>query len=195
MLSEFRARLVEGQMADEVFERVLRAARERGLLKTAGRARTDSSRVLAAIRTVNHTEMLGETLRAALNALAAAFPDWLATQAAPEWFNRYGHRVEEARLPRGAGKRQEWVRQAGADGIRLLEAIFSPQAPSGTRSLEAVEFLRQTWVQNFQVLDGQLSLRDAKNVPRAGYAPSRRTTRMPVPAVSGAAAGPATWCS
>ncbi|MGW4568734.1 IS1182 family transposase [Streptomyces sp. NPDC004561] len=165
VLSEFRARLVKGRMADEVFERVLWAARERGLLKTAGRARTDSSHVLAAIRAVNHKEMLGETLRAALNALATAFPEWLAAQVSPDWFDRYGHRVEESRLPRGVRKRREWVQQAGVDGMRLMEAIFSPQAPPGARSLKAVELLRLIWVHNFQVTEGQVSLRDAKNIP------------------------------
>ncbi|GHF76923.1 hypothetical protein GCM10018790_63690 [Kitasatospora xanthocidica] len=165
VLSEFRARLVEGRMADEIFERVLRAARERGLLKTAGRARTDSTKVLAAVRAVNRLEMLGETLRAALNALAEAVPEWLATQAVPEWSDRYGHRVEESRLPRSAAKRGEWALRAGVDGIRLLEAVFSPWAPTEARSLEAVELLRQIWVQNYQVLDRQVSLRDAKNVP------------------------------
>lgn len=93
VLSEFRARLVEGRVADELFEQVLRAAKERGLLKTSGRARTDSARVLAAIRAVNHLEMIGETLRAALNALAVVFPRWLAAEADEDWFDRYGHRV------------------------------------------------------------------------------------------------------
>ncbi|WP_405850320.1 MULTISPECIES: transposase [unclassified Streptomyces] len=101
VLSEFRARLVQGQMADELFEQVLQAAKERGLLKTSGRARTDSARVLAAIRVVNHLEMLGETLRAALNALAAAFPQWLAAQADEAWFDRYGHRFAGLGIGRG----------------------------------------------------------------------------------------------
>lgn len=69
VLSEFRARLVQGQMADELFEDVLREAKDRGLLKTSGRARTDSARVLAAIRAVNHLEMIGETLRATVKSL------------------------------------------------------------------------------------------------------------------------------
>ncbi len=165
VLSEFRARLVKGQMADELFEQVLRAAKERGLLKTSGRARTDSARVLAAVRAVNHAEMVGETLRAALNALAAACPQWLASQVDAEWFDRYGHRVEEARLPQGKQKRQAWIEHAGADGMRLLEAVFSPQAPRQARSLEAVELLRQIWVQNFQIVDGVVCRRDAKDAP------------------------------
>ncbi|MFE6105257.1 IS1182 family transposase [Streptomyces laurentii] len=165
VLSEFRDRLVKGQMADGLFEHVLRAAKERGLLKTSGRARTDSARVLAAIRAVNHLEMVGETLRAALNALAVVFPQWLNAQVDEEWFDRYGHRVEEARLPKGKDKRKAWIEQAGADGMRLLEAVFSPQGPREARSLDAVELLRQVWVQNFQVVDGVVRERDAKNVP------------------------------
>lgn len=133
VLSEFRARLVRGQMADELFEQVLRAARERALLKTPGRARTDSARALAAIRAVTHAEMVGETLRAALNALAAACPQWLTAQVDTEWFDRYGHRVEEARLPRGKEKREAWIEQAGADGMRLLEAVFCSQSPREAR--------------------------------------------------------------
>lgn len=152
-------------MADELFEQVLRAAKVRGLLKTSGRARTDSARVLAAIRAVNHLEMIGETLRAPLNALAVVFPRWLAAETDEDWFDRYGHRVEEARLPKGKEKREAWIEQAGADGMRLLEAAFSRRAPREARSLEAVELLRQVWVQNFQVVDGDVRQRDAKNVP------------------------------
>ncbi|MFC9629580.1 hypothetical protein ACFTY8_09855 [Streptomyces mirabilis] len=91
--------------------------------------------MLAAIRAVNHLEMLGETLRSAVNALAVAFPQWLA------------------------------------DGMRLLEAVFSPQAPHEVQLLGAVELLRQVWVQNFQVVDGVVRERDAKNVPPARLRP------------------------
>src|SRR3954451_15001921 len=49
---------------------MLAQLRERGLLKARGRQRTDSTHVLAAVRTVNRLESVGETLRAALNALA-----------------------------------------------------------------------------------------------------------------------------
>ena len=49
-----------------------------GLLRAGGRQRTDSTHVLAAVRTLNRMEFVGETLRAALEALAAAAPGWLA---------------------------------------------------------------------------------------------------------------------
>jgi hypothetical protein len=47
------------------------------VIKAGGHLRTDSTHVLAAVRSVNRLEFLTETLRAALEALAAAAPNWL----------------------------------------------------------------------------------------------------------------------
>lgn len=74
VLSEFRARLVEADAGQQIFDRVLESARQAGVLKAPGRARTDSTHVLAAIRSPNRLEFVIETMRAALNALAAAAP-------------------------------------------------------------------------------------------------------------------------
>ena len=74
VLCEFRGRLLEHGATERLLARVLEAAREEGLLKARGRQRTDSTHVLAAIRTLNRLELAGETLRAALNAIAAAAP-------------------------------------------------------------------------------------------------------------------------
>ena len=53
-----------------LLDRMLVRLRECGLLKERGQQRTDATHVLAAVRQVNRLEMIGETLRAALNALA-----------------------------------------------------------------------------------------------------------------------------
>ena len=50
-------------------------------------------------------ELLGETLRAALNALATVAPVWLRALAPPEWHARYDHRVEQVWLPKGKEQR------------------------------------------------------------------------------------------
>ena len=57
-----------------VLEAVLARLSGAGLLRAGGRQRTDSTHVLAAVRTLNRMEFAGETLRAALEALAAAPP-------------------------------------------------------------------------------------------------------------------------
>ncbi len=51
--------------------------KEKGLLKSPQKQRTDSTHILAAIRVLGRLENIGETLRFALNSLAAVAPDWL----------------------------------------------------------------------------------------------------------------------
>jgi ABC-type Mn2+/Zn2+ transport system ATPase subunit len=46
-------------------------------------------------------ELVGETLRAALEELAEAAPAWLTPLIEPEWAKRYGRRVEIGKLPGG----------------------------------------------------------------------------------------------
>jgi transposase len=77
-----------------------------GLIRQRGRQRTDSTHVLAAVRTLNRLERVGETLRAALNDLAILVPDWLQTLAPSEWYQRYGKRVENYHLPKTEAARE-----------------------------------------------------------------------------------------
>lgn len=93
VLSEFRARLVEGSAEEMLLEAMLAVCNERGYLKARGRQRTDSTHVLGSLRILNRLEHVAETLRSALNAVAAAAPDWLGSRAPAEWFERYGRRV------------------------------------------------------------------------------------------------------
>lgn len=45
-------------------------------------------------------------MRFALNSLAIIAGDWLLALSLPEWVDRYGHRIEESRLPRSQEDRQ-----------------------------------------------------------------------------------------
>ena len=88
ILSDFRARLVAGGAEQLLLDALLDRCKAAGLLKPRGKQRTDSTHVLAAVRALNRVECVGETLRRALDALAAVAPDWLRAQAAPEWYER-----------------------------------------------------------------------------------------------------------
>src|SRR3954465_8481073 len=133
VLCEVRARLIAGGLEQSLLEAMLTRCRERGLLKARGRQRTDSTHGLAAGRKLNRLENGGEMLRAALNSLAAAAPDWLAQQAEHGWIDRYGRRVEDDRLPKGEVARRDRAESIGADGHRLLAAVYDPAAPMGGR--------------------------------------------------------------
>jgi transposase len=89
VLCEFRARLVAGGAEERLLDRLLARCRELGLLKACGRQRSDTTHVLAAIRVLNRLELVGETLRAALNELATIAPDWLRAAAPKGWHERY----------------------------------------------------------------------------------------------------------
>ncbi|NBM16269.1 transposase [Streptomyces sp. GC420] len=99
VLSEFRARLAESDAGRAVFDGVLRAAGEAGLVTAGRRQRTDSTHVPAATRDLSRLEFVVETLRAALNQIAGTAGQWLGTVAAPEWYDRYAARPEDSRFP------------------------------------------------------------------------------------------------
>ena len=168
VLCEFRARLVEDASGPALLEAMLWRFKERGLLKARGQQRTDSTHVLAAIRTLNRLESIGETLRAALNCLATVAPDWLSGLVAPDWFERYATRIEEYRLPKGEVARTALGERIGADGHVLLAAVYEPSAPTWLRELPAIQALRLAWVHQFFVEDDVVRWRKAADLPPAG---------------------------
>lgn len=85
--------------------------------------------------------MAVETVRAALNQLAAVAPEWLAQVSKPEWFDRYSRRAEQSRLPNGAKAREKFSAQIADDDYPLL-GLFSEQQPDLLK-LEKVETLLQ----------------------------------------------------
>ncbi len=84
VLSEFRTRLIASGVEHLLLETMLTSLQEWGLLKGRGKQRTDSTHILAAIRTLNRLELVGETMRFALNRLAAVAPTWLQPHLQPE---------------------------------------------------------------------------------------------------------------
>jgi transposase len=149
VLSEFRGRLVAGRAEEQLLDTLLVLCRDLKLLNARGRQRTDSTHVLGAVRSLNRLECVTETLRAALNALATAAPEWLRAEADPAWLERYDRRAGDHEVPQGEAKRRAHAEQIGRDGHQLLAAITAPDAPAWLREIRAVELLRQVWVQNF----------------------------------------------
>jgi transposase len=162
VLSEFRSRLVAAGLERSLFDLLLARLKELGLVAPGGTQRTDSTHVLGAIRDLNRLELAGETVRAALEALAAAAPGWLAGVIDASWQEVYGQRIDEWRLPASQARRRDLAAQYGADGYHLLEAAWSPGAPGWLRDLPAVQVLRRVWVQQYtRDQDGTVTRREA----------------------------------
>jgi transposase len=167
VLCEFRKRLVQGRAEEALLDAMLALFKEKGWLKGKNRQRTDSTHVLAKIRAINRLVCVGETMRFALNSLATIVPDWLLEHSQEEWVDRYGHRFEEAHLPKAPQDRNTLAEQIGKDGTSLLTAIFASTAPPWLRFVPAVKILHRVWLQNYSMTDEELSWRTNENIPPA----------------------------
>jgi transposase len=149
VLCEFRARLLAGKAEARLLDRLLEFCRRHGFLKARGRQRTDSTHVLAAVRQLSRLELVGETLRAALNEIATVAPEWLQRTAPAAWYERYNRRIEASRLPSTSGQQQAYAQQIGEDGVVLLAWLESPEVPATLRELPQVKALRTAWERHY----------------------------------------------
>jgi transposase len=166
VLSEFRTRLVEHSLESKILDLLVARLVEAGLLKAGGKQRTDSTHVLAGVRQLNQIELVGETVRACLEALAAAEPVWVAGVLDASWSDRYAARVDSWRMPSSKTKRVALGNDFARDGHALLHAVWHPASPGWLRELPAVDVLRRVLIQNTKVTTDRtgrevITLRDA----------------------------------
>jgi transposase len=150
VLPEFRGKVADAGLEQVVLDALLDKLAASGLVKAGGKQRTDSTRVVAAVAALNRLELAGESVRAALEALAAAYPDWVAQRiCVADWTRRYGTPMTSWRPPASQAKRDELAIAYAKDGYALLEAIYDPASPAWLRELPAIDVLRRVLVQNY----------------------------------------------
>jgi transposase len=125
VLSEFRTRLLTHDADYLLFDHLIAWCRERDLVIAGGRQRSDSTHILAAVRAFNRIELVGETLRFALNRLSLIAPDWLQAVCPAEWAEQYARRAKDERLPTKQATRAAIASTIGHDGHLLLSAMYS----------------------------------------------------------------------
>ena len=149
LLHDFRERLLAHDATQRLLDTFLAACKARGWIKARGTQRTDSTHVLAAIRTLHRLERVLETLRAALNQLSQADAAWVQRHVPVAWYERYGPRADSMRLPQEASKRDALAMQIGAEGYALLDSLFGNEGACPLRQLPRLESLRQVWGQQY----------------------------------------------
>jgi transposase len=164
VLSEFRRRLLEGEGEALLLDKLLLLCEREKLLRARGKQRTDATYVLAAIRVMNRLEQVAETLRAALNELATLAPRWLQGVASPDWYTRYGRRIEDHRLPQSQAEREAYAQTVGEDGFRLLELVSDAEAPVELTQLPILETLRLTWEHHYERRAGKVRFRSGQEL-------------------------------
>ena len=174
VLSEFRDRLIENEQEHLLLEKLLDCAQEKGLLKPRGKQRTDSTRVLASVRKLNRLELVGETMRAALNELATVAPEWLSDIVPnDDWYERYGRRVEDYQLPKSEAKRNAWAQAVGEDAYYLLFCLEASRL-ADWEHLPRIQALKLMLERHYEYdadgpLDAQVRWKSKKELPRAKF--------------------------
>ncbi len=165
VLSEFRQRLTEHEQAAVLLEKLVQVGQQEGWIRSNSKVRTDSTHILAKVRRLNQLELVGETLRATLDALSLAEPSWVRSHLPAEWGMRYGLLINERRLPKSEAERERWARQVGADGFVLLHLLQEPETPAALRQLAQVQTLQTVWQQCYQRDEqGRVKWRDGPRV-------------------------------
>jgi transposase len=165
VLCEFRQRLSAHDAQRRVFDQLLLALRQAGLLKGKHMQRTDSLAVLGAVRQLSRLELAMETLRLALLEVERQEPAWLKTAVPSSWAEQYGSWTQQERLVRSKGEAgraeaEKLLQQAGADGQWLLDKMAAPGTPAALAAAEPVVLLRRVWDQQFETADGRVKPRE-----------------------------------
>jgi transposase len=82
-----------------------------------------------------------------------------------DWLVRYGMRFDEFRLLRAPSQRQALAEMIGADGLRVLHTLYTPEDPAHMRLVPAVDVLRRSWIQQYWTDNGPVWWRTEADLP------------------------------
>lgn len=154
LLCLFRQRLLENEQSGLLFDTILKALIEAGLVSRRGKRRLDSTAVVGLVAVLSEAEKLQQTLRLALEYLQehlGALPAWCEplleryVQSRPEW-----------RMDKEAAER--YCRRAGADLLALRSWLYKEHAD--LREARPLQLLERVYQESFEVqADGTLEPR------------------------------------
>jgi len=135
VLPEFRARVAAGGLEQVVLDTLLARLAAEGLVRAGGKQRTDSTHVVAAVAALNRLELAGESVRAALEALAAAHPAWLEQRVCvADFARRYATPMTSWRPPVPGPGAMSWRSPAPATGARCWRRSMTARHRPGCTS-------------------------------------------------------------
>jgi len=179
VLPEFRAKVAGAGLELVALDALLAKLAADGLVKAGGKQRTDSTHVVAAVAALNRLELAGESVRAAVEALAAAHPDWLGQRiCVSDWACRYGTPVTSWRPPASKAKQDELAIAYARDGYALLEAVYDQSAPGWLAEIPAIDVLRRVLLQNYTRVireDGREVIKRREKAPEGDGLPPGHT--------------------
>ena len=135
VLAEFRGKVAEAGLEQVALDALLAKLAAGGLVKAGGKQRTDSTHVIAAVAALNRLELAGESVRAAVEALAAAHPGWLEQRiCVSDWARRYGTPMTAWRPRPRRRSRTSWPSLMPGTGTRCWKRSTARRRRAGCGS-------------------------------------------------------------
>lgn len=160
-LCNFRKRLGAKGQERLVFERVVVYLREQGYLKSGGKQRTDSSRIIANVMRLSRLELIWETLRLTMSALISSDVPWTLRYIPSSFTDTHARRRSDFRLNKEEVKAA--LEKAGQEGYWLLEQLRL-YGTETLQSLTEVEQLRRVLDEQYDCDEqGQVTKLPAKD--------------------------------
>ena len=177
VLVEFRQRLLESGLQDLMLNKLLHIAHEKQILKHS-KQRTDSTHILANVRTLGRLERIHEAMRAAIDALLTHFPAVYMSFHDPNWIERYDRAPYRFKSPKEGKRRDALAKQMGEDISTLLQAVDAVVVENqGLSELHPITALRAIFEQQYLEKGKGFELRDdEESIPPASRIASPHDT-------------------
>lgn len=187
-LVNFRQRLLEHDQSALGFQTVLEALVAAGLVTRHSRQRLDSTQMLGRVARMNRLDCVRESLRLALQELAAVCPaesrpgGWVGL-----WERYVDSQVDYRTSAETLGRK---LAEAGTDAWQLVQWLGSPEAKAWATGPQ-VQLLRRVFGEQFEVVTGQPAPRSQEPVtdvagavtpePKPAAAPTEAPPDVPPP--------------
>lgn len=145
-LSHFRQRLIENEAEYLVFDKLVKGLVEIGFIRQRGKQRTDSMSILGVVAKLSRLELVLETIRVGLEAIAKIDAPWLEKNVPAAYVEKYKGQKQTYKMTKE--EVEEELQQAGADGLWLLQQM--EEATPEVQGLEKVKVMREVWEQQFE---------------------------------------------
>ena len=129
LLHDFRCNACWPMAGQRFLDTFLAACKARGWIKARGTQRTDSTHVLAAIRTLHRLECVLEAMHCALNQLSERRPPGCSSRCRQNGIRAMASGLTKPACRRMPANARRSPGQVGADGYQLLEWVRAPESP------------------------------------------------------------------
>jgi len=165
-LSHFRDRLVGDSPELLLLDAIINKAKELSVFGKRDRARTDSTHVVANVRSMNRYELTYRAFEAMLEELARFDMEWVERHIPVGWEPKYSPDWVSIKIPRQKKEREKVFLVWGEDIRQVLDSIESDDPGHERSLLPAVRIMKRVWRENFTKEDGQIRILKKKSVQR-----------------------------